>query len=191
MSARQLQNSLENSKRLLDDYMNMVIDTADSLKLRNKDITPLKKIITDLAQLSDDVTIVTEASNSPNVAQFKKKVLSAPKTSVSNHPKVVEFNRKLNIENSDDEDEIMFSQAEVSLKCPITKQQYKNPVRANCGHTFEESAIKALCVRGASRCPYIGCTSVINKESLQIDHAMVRRLQRVGLTQATLADVEM
>lgn len=178
--------------------MNTVIETADTLQNKNMDISGLKETIVEMGQLSDQLQILSAASDVTSIEQFNKSISSMSNVNASKHPKVSEFNRKLNIDEGDSEDEDqeeeeqIFSQAMVSLNCPITKQRFKEPVTSECGHTFEESAILQMLRQGQGahcQCPFVGCTRLITKDALQPDIMMKRRLQRSGITQ-TQVDVE-
>jgi hypothetical protein len=69
----------------------------------------------------------------------------------------------------DDDDDIIVDKATISTKCPITYQQFKDPVTSTkCPHTFEKNAILDM-IRGgphkiggekAVECPVSGCNQV-------------------------------
>ena len=69
----------------------------------------------------------------------------------------------------DDDDDIIMDRATVSTRCPITFQNFKDPVTSTkCPHTFEKNAILDMVRRGPHRigtatavdCPVTGCSQV-------------------------------
>ena len=68
-------------------------------------------------------------------------------------------------EGSDSDDDIAIAREKISTKCPLTLQEFVDPVTStNCPHSFERAAILEL-IKGAGRgtstqCPVPGCTTV-------------------------------
>ena len=69
----------------------------------------------------------------------------------------------------DDDDDIIMDRATISTRCPITFQNFKDPVTSTkCPHTFEKNAILEMVRRGPHRvgtapaveCPVSGCSHV-------------------------------
>ena len=60
------------------------------------------------------------------------------------------------------DDDIQVARQRVSTKCPLTLQEFKNPVMSNvCKHTFEQSAIHEMIGRKPQvQCPVPGCSNV-------------------------------
>eukprot|EP00835_Amoeboradix_gromovi_P001948 NODE_100_length_20777_cov_0.240884.p10 type:complete len:193 gc:universal NODE_100_length_20777_cov_0.240884:12346-12924(+) len=191
MSA-QVEQNLKLSKLLIENYMEAVIETADSFQNKNRDTSQLRNSMVTLAKANDRLEIIRNAiipARAQTLEQYQQMVSLVPPS--ASHPKVNELNRLLNVENGHDDDEILFSQSEFCLICSLTKKQFLYPVKATCGHNFEKSAILHL-IKQSDRCicPFVGCGTVLTPESIQDDHVMMRRLERRNLTQGTLADVE-
>ncbi|KAI5959185.1 uncharacterized protein KGF55_005528 [Candida pseudojiufengensis] len=83
-------------------------------------------------------------------------------------------------EDNDDDDAIGISGGKVSLKDPITLNQFVEPVITSCNHTFEKSSIQQQMLThryGPFECPISGCDSVLNSNSFKIDKLMKARVK--------------
>ncbi|KAF1829292.1 hypothetical protein BDW02DRAFT_473085, partial [Decorospora gaudefroyi] len=93
----------------------------------------------------------------------------------------------------DDDDDIVVDRATISIRCPITYQQFKDPYTSNkCPHTFEKNAILDM-IRGgphkidghrAVECPVSGCSHMLTANDLRSDALLIRRIRRVQQAEA-------
>ncbi|XP_076808795.1 E3 SUMO-protein ligase NSE2-like isoform X2 [Clavelina lepadiformis] len=96
----------------------------------------------------------------------------------------VSLNTGPNSSTSANDMDMQMTQAEMSVKCPITQSDMVDPVKdKTCNHSFEKEAITAhikQCQkrRKAAKCPYPGCTNIILAGNLEANVAIQRALQR-------------
>ncbi|XP_078460673.1 E3 SUMO-protein ligase NSE2 [Lampetra fluviatilis] len=74
------------------------------------------------------------------------------------------------------QEDVVFSQAQQTLTCPLTTVMMRRPMRnKKCQHSYEESAIKAFINKQRKKkrpikCPVVGCDNVdIHEEDLEFD----------------------
>lgn len=102
--------------------------------------------------------------------------------------------------DEDDDDDIQIQRSKTSTKCPLTLQEFKDPVTSSkCQHSFEASAIMEM-LRNSSdriggqrgprggqtgekavRCPVASCDHMLTKADLKVDPVVrytIQRLQR-------------
>ncbi|EDU49548.1 MMS21 DNA repair protein MMS21 [Pyrenophora tritici-repentis] len=88
----------------------------------------------------------------------------------------------------DDDDDIIMDRATISTRCPITFQNFKDPVTSTkCPHTFEKVAITDMVRRGPHRvgtapaveCPVSGCSHILTKDDLRSDPIIIRKIKRM------------
>lgn len=99
-------------------------------------------------------------------------------------------------QNEDDDDEdIQVTRAVTSTKCPITLQEFREPLTSTkCPHTFEASAIKEMISQSRShmtrdtsgltggpviQCPVASCDVMLCLEDLHKDVLVERRIRRL------------
>ncbi|KAF1938945.1 hypothetical protein EJ02DRAFT_457450 [Clathrospora elynae] len=104
----------------------------------------------------------------------------------------------------DDDDDIVVDKATISTRCPITFQQFKDPVTSTkCPHTFEKSAILDMIRHGdrhigvagqrgqtqrAVDCPVSGCSQMLTATDVRSDPIIIRKIQRMQQTEAQEAE---
>eukprot|EP00055_Hartaetosiga_balthica_P005340 m.15513 g.15513 ORF g.15513 m.15513 type:complete len:213 (-) comp4487_c0_seq1:265-903(-) len=81
-------------------------------------------------------------------------------------------------------DDLMISQtqAEISLKCPLTTKEFVNPIQSKkCGHTFEASAVESYIARkGKFNCPVQGCKHrEVSLRNISTDFRSDKRMRRL------------
>ncbi|KAJ4298846.1 hypothetical protein N0V90_004088 [Kalmusia sp. IMI 367209] len=105
-------------------------------------------------------------------------------------------------EDNDDDDDIVMDRATVSIRCPLTFQQFKEPYTSvKCPHTFERNAILEMIrksnvrVGGVPRggekavgCPVAGCSQMLTANDLQHDPILVRKIKRMQQAEARAAE---
>lgn len=79
-----------------------------------------------------------------------------------------------------------------NLKCPLTMQLFKDPVKAACGHVFEKEALLEVLksyrqLKKENACPTPGCGKLINVKDLKPD-ALTKRLAETKAKEKELAD---
>jgi hypothetical protein len=81
------------------------------------------------------------------------------------------------------DDDVQIARAKISTKCPLTLQEFKDPVMSTvCKHTFEKSAIDEMIGRRAQvQCPVGGCPNV---RTLVLSHFLVLPLTRHSTSRA-------
>lgn len=88
-----------------------------------------------------------------------------------------------NDEDEDDDEDIAISRANISIKCPLTLQDFKYPLSSKkCPHSFEKDAINDLIRRSGGRgvqCPVPGCSQMLTKDDLHTDAVVVRQIKRL------------
>lgn len=102
-------------------------------------------------------------------------------------------------EDEDEDDDIQIQRAKTSTKCPLTLQEFRDPLTSTkCKHSFEASAILELLrlsndtVGGKSgprgrvvggekavRCPVGSCDSMLTKGDLHKDRVIVHQIARL------------
>lgn len=105
-------------------------------------------------------------------------------------------------EDADSDDDIAVSKATISTRCPLTLQEFKEPLTSTqCPHSFEKIAILQMVtqarpvpvhggrVEKAVQCPVSGCSKMLTKATLQVDRVLIRRIKRLQEA-ARLADEE-
>ncbi|KAF2764251.1 hypothetical protein EJ03DRAFT_332030 [Teratosphaeria nubilosa] len=89
--------------------------------------------------------------------------------------------------DQDSDDDIAVARVQISTKCPITLQQFKNPVTSKkCNHSFEKSAILELLSWGqgvrndrAVQCPVGACKEMLTQHDLHSDPVLIRKIKRI------------
>lgn len=94
--------------------------------------------------------------------------------------------------DADSDDDIAVSKATISTKCPLTLQEFKNPLTSTkCPHSFEKEAILQMISQAQARpvnggrpeeavqCPVSGCSKLLTKGDLQVDNVLVRKIKRI------------
>lgn len=98
--------------------------------------------------------------------------------------------------DDDDDDDIQISRANISTRCPLTLQEFDQPVKsAKCNHSYEKQAIVGLIrsQRPATRrgggdsqaftqeveCPCAGCHQKIGLDDLYKDLVLERKIRRI------------
>ncbi|KAF1809802.1 hypothetical protein P152DRAFT_441287 [Eremomyces bilateralis CBS 781.70] len=90
-------------------------------------------------------------------------------------------------EEESDED-LAVSRATISTKCPLTLQEFKDPVTSQkCPHSFERDAIIGIIKRSTLRvggneyvrCPVGGCKEHITESDLHTDSVLIRKIRRI------------
>ena len=95
-------------------------------------------------------------------------------------------------DDDDSDDDIAVSKATVSTKCPLTLQEFTNPLTSTlCPHSFESDAILQMINQSAARstqgpraeravqCPVSGCSKMLTKGDLQKDNVLIRKIKRI------------
>ncbi|KAJ9620236.1 hypothetical protein H2203_008001 [Taxawa tesnikishii (nom. ined.)] len=90
----------------------------------------------------------------------------------------------------DSDDDLQVAKETISTKCPLTLQEFKEPLTSRkCPHSFEASAITGMIddpgnlhrvgsERGV-RCPVPGCQSELTKHDLHVDQVLLRKIRRL------------
>ena len=89
---------------------------------------------------------------------------------------------RANANEEDDDDDIAIERTTISTKCPLTLQEFKNPLSSKkCTHSFERDAIMELITasRGPVQCPVPGCQQVLAKTDLHLDQVLLRKIKRI------------
>ena len=99
-------------------------------------------------------------------------------------------------EDAESDDEIAIAGQTISTRCPLTLQEFKEPLTSKlCPHSFEKSAIMSLIkeqrpmTAGRGRpvpavwtptvqCPVPGCHKVLGEADLMFDVVLVRKIKR-------------
>lgn len=94
----------------------------------------------------------------------------------------------------DSDDDIAIAREKLSTKCPLTLQEFRDPVTsAKCPHSFEREAIlemvRASVVRVGQQggragergvqCPVTGCDEMLTASDLRPDALLIRRIRRI------------
>ncbi|EAT80321.1 hypothetical protein HBH56_097420 [Parastagonospora nodorum] len=103
----------------------------------------------------------------------------------------------------DDDDDIVMDKATISIRCPLTFQQFKEPYTSTkCPHTFEKHAIVEMIrtstnstgTRGprggatkAVNCPVAGCDQNLTLDDLRSDPLLIRKIRRMQKVEAAAA----
>lgn len=80
--------------------------------------------------------------------------------------------------------DLLMSQVEVSLKCPLTQKLLEDPVQhRSCKHNYSKQAMLQYIrdrsrIGKATRCPFGGCTNKVTENDLVPNHALQGRLQK-------------
>ncbi|KAH7119596.1 zinc-finger of the MIZ type in Nse subunit-domain-containing protein [Dendryphion nanum] len=100
--------------------------------------------------------------------------------------------------NADDDDDIVVDRATISTRCPLTFQQFKEPVTSRkCPHTFEKHAIQDFIRRSnvrvaggekAFQCPVPGCDQMISMSDLFEDVILIRKIRRMQAAESRNAE---
>ncbi|KAI9780376.1 MAG: hypothetical protein M1835_004506 [Candelina submexicana] len=126
-----------------------------------------------------DDTTTSSTSPSTNTAASSRRARQQPTTTTGT------------AEDDNDDDEIAIASERISTKCPITLQDFKEPVTSKkCPHSFEKSAILSLIndsgmrsggPRGekAVKCPV--CEMLLTPSDLTHDKVLTRRIKRLLL----------
>ena len=94
--------------------------------------------------------------------------------------------------DEEDHDDIAISRATISTKCPLTLQEFKNPLTSSkCPHSFEADAIRSLLQSSVNReggrptgqrivqCPVPGCSQWLSPNDLNTDNVLIRQIKRI------------
>ncbi|PVI00863.1 hypothetical protein DM02DRAFT_491105, partial [Periconia macrospinosa] len=106
--------------------------------------------------------------------------------------------------DDDGEDDIVVDRTNISTRCPITFQKFKEPFTSNkCPHTFEKTAILEMIRRShvraggtgnrpsgnrAVECPVTGCSQMLTADDLYHDAILNRKLARMQRAEQQAAE---
>ena len=95
-------------------------------------------------------------------------------------------------DEEDEDDDIAVSRATISTKCPLTLQEFKQPLSSKkCPHSFESEAILSMLSTSNAReggrpngkrvvqCPVTGCAQELSREDLHKDAVLIRQIKRI------------
>lgn len=107
-------------------------------------------------------------------------------------PGVTTRRARADAEDADSDDDIAVSKARISTKCPLTLQEFRNPLTSTkCPHSFESEAILQMIaqsrpqpvdgsrVEKAVQCPVSGCSKILTNGDLQTDAVLIRKIKRI------------
>ncbi|KAF2207932.1 hypothetical protein CERZMDRAFT_88178 [Cercospora zeae-maydis SCOH1-5] len=83
------------------------------------------------------------------------------------------------------DDDIELVQGQISTKCPLTLQEFREPLTSTkCRHTFESFAILELIAQStmrpkAAQCPVPGCSAILERGDVRPDKLTLRKIQRI------------
>ncbi|XP_035659815.1 E3 SUMO-protein ligase NSE2-like [Branchiostoma floridae] len=88
--------------------------------------------------------------------------------------------------DDDDDLEIEMTQTEVNMKCPLTQQEFKEPVKnKKCGHVYDKGPIlqhirRKRGVKGGVKCPVGACANndPVTEQDLEDDVEMRKKIQK-------------
>lgn len=90
--------------------------------------------------------------------------------------------------DDDDDDDIAVERATISTKCPLTLQEFVNPVASKkCPHSFEREAIMSMISNSTThegreevvQCPVSGCAQKLTRNDLHVDAVLIRKIKRI------------
>jgi hypothetical protein len=87
--------------------------------------------------------------------------------------------------DGDSDDDIAIVRGQISTRCPLTLQEFKDPLMSTkCPHMFEKSAIFEMIRNSMTRpkavvCPVQGCRMMLSKDDLKLDPVLLRKVQRI------------
>ncbi|PRP85329.1 hypothetical protein PROFUN_06931 [Planoprotostelium fungivorum] len=110
------------------------------------------------------------------------------------HPKLIDYQKKIwkaqypNKPFPGEDDDLIITNDEIDINCPITKKQLVKPMRnMACGHHYEQSAIeeylKSMRKHRQIDCPVAGCSKTVSKTSLEYDKSMEREVKKRAMSQ--------
>ncbi|USP79554.1 E3 SUMO-protein ligase nse2 [Curvularia clavata] len=176
--------ALTGASELFASRMQRQKDVYTSLSLtaryaRNNDYRDFKRIVHD-AKYGDDGPVLGHED-----AWFTESGSPAP--GITDSTQRGEF----------DDDDIVVDRANISTRCPITYQQFKEPYSSSkCPHTFEKNAILEMIRRGPHRigqqkavdCPVTGCNQMLTENDVSSNKVLIRKIRR--MQEAELAEAE-
>jgi len=102
---------------------------------------------------------------------------------------VNDSNNNNNNESDEDDDIDIMDDGEVNMKCPISLQEYVNPVKIqSCGHTFSKSSLQSM-MRGSGgvyKCPMAGCPKQFTRSEVVPDKDMITKLKMAKRRRAAI-----
>ncbi|KAF2139456.1 uncharacterized protein K452DRAFT_310867 [Aplosporella prunicola CBS 121167] len=102
----------------------------------------------------------------------------------------------LDAAGDDSDDDIAIAMERISTKCPLTLQEFREPVMSTkCPHTFEKAAILDMIQRSGPRgrgpraapCPVSGCSEILTERDLNSDGVLVLKIRRIQKRKAEAA----
>ena len=81
----------------------------------------------------------------------------------------------------EEDDNNMYKEENVCIKCPYTQQVMKEPMRNKlCGHSYEKEAIEEYMSRMSldAKCPVIGCTNTLNAQDVEVNSQLKVKIQK-------------
>ncbi|OCL04429.1 hypothetical protein AOQ84DRAFT_442104 [Glonium stellatum] len=104
----------------------------------------------------------------------------------------------------DSDDDIAIARERISTKCPLTLQEFKDPVTSEkCPHTFEKTAILDMIRQSTNKlgvgpragekavhCPVPGCNEMLTTPDLKPDPLLVRKIRRIQQSRNAPSDEE-
>ncbi|GAB7357625.1 hypothetical protein MBLNU459_g0123t1 [Dothideomycetes sp. NU459] len=149
----------------------------------NNDYRALKSFVHDALHGEDGVPLAHERT------WFNDGVVPAPGVTT----------RSNDAAGDESDDDIQIAKEKISTKCPLTLQEFADPVTSRkCPHSFEKEAIMGMInsptnvvrvggsgARGsrdgqkAVQCPVPGCANMITASDLHADPVLMRKIQRI------------
>jgi E3 SUMO-protein ligase NSE2 len=96
--------------------------------------------------------------------------------------------RRQDVNSDDDDDDIAVERVNISTKCPLTLQEFKDPLSSRkCRHSFEKTAIMEMLRHSQQRvgneravqCPVPGCSVMLTNDDMHHDAVLLRKIKRL------------
>ncbi|KAI9926851.1 hypothetical protein ASPWEDRAFT_46083 [Aspergillus wentii DTO 134E9] len=185
--AREIAPSRRLDEKLKDDFANWENLSLTQRYSTHNSYIGFYRIVHDAKHPGEDIPPLPHASTWFN--HMEDPTSTSSTTTTSNRP-----NRRTRRDPSPaDSDEIAIERERISLKCPLTLLNYRDPVTSTkCPHSFEREAIFGMIAQSPStipdpaggrnrrvktvKCPV--CSVVLTAEDLRGDPVLLRRVRR-------------
>jgi len=180
-----LEHDSDSKVQEMEETIRSLIEMEQKLKDHISALETLRDFQTQRIQKGDDFDL--QKYFNEQLQHIESKVRD--KNSIKKHQKYREFKQKIwhvnhpseALPDEQDEELVVMSQKDDNLTCPLSRSLLVEPTRSQtCGHVYSKAAVmKYLAVKkGRGRCPVAGCNQIIDKETLEDDVDMTRKLKK-------------
>lgn len=143
----ELEEKIKHMQQFSQRYSETAIEDEDEMK----------RVLEEFSQNANDDEI--DIASNKNIKHFNQQVTAIIGTIGGSDN---------NDDNEDEDDDLLVTQDEINVICPITKARMTEPMKnIHCGHIYDKNSVAAMIgYNKKTKCPIVGCS---NQQYLSMD----------------------